>query len=71
MVSVFRRKIRRAADQPLQVVRSRLLGAKLAEADLKMLDARVTCYEGRVSEATKLYDSITDSLRLPASRVQR
>jgi hypothetical protein len=44
---------------------------KLAAAGLKMLEARMTCYEGRVSEATKLYDSITDSLRPPASQVQR
>jgi len=44
---------------------------KLAEAGLKMLEARMTCYAGRVSEATKLYDSITDSLRPPASRAQR
>jgi hypothetical protein len=44
---------------------------KLAEAGLKMLEARMTCYEGRVSEATKLYDSIMDSLRTAASRPQR
>ena len=31
---------------------------KLGEAGLKMLDARIACYRGHVSEALALYDSI-------------
>ena len=31
---------------------------KLGEAGLKLLKARMTCYEGRVSEALALYDEI-------------
>ena len=38
---------------------------KLAEAGLRMLDARTICYEGRVSEAVALYDSIVTDIFLP------
>jgi hypothetical protein len=31
---------------------------KLGEAGLKLLNARMTCYQGRVSEALALYDEI-------------
>jgi hypothetical protein len=45
---------------------------KLAEAGLKMLQARATCYEGRVAEAVALYDSImTDTLHTPAVQAGR
>jgi hypothetical protein len=31
---------------------------RLGEAGLKLLEARIACYKGRVSEALALYDSI-------------
>jgi hypothetical protein len=35
---------------------------KLSDAMLAMLEARMICYEGRVTDAMTLYDSITQSL---------